>query len=126
MIFKERLKELRATRMVTQEELAKTLDIPNSTIRRLESSDISLPRYERLEKIANYFNVSVDYLLGRTDNPKNILTDNEQLFVNSLELTDKHVLEKINFLNVDGSPLTKEEALEFIAFVRAKRSINKE
>ncbi|GIO03431.1 transcriptional regulator [Brevibacillus halotolerans] len=125
MIFKQRLKELRAEKKITQEELAKALDIPESTIRRLESSEQSLPRRERLEKIADFFNVSVDYLLGRTDNPKSTLTDNVRLFVDSLELTDEQILDKISLLNVDGSPLTKEEALEFIAFVRAKRSINK-
>lgn len=69
MGFKERLKELRTKKGLTQEALSASLDIPESTIRRLESSDEGLPRRERLERIADFFDVQVDYLLGRTDDP---------------------------------------------------------
>lgn len=69
MGFKDRLKELRSKKGITQEVLASALEIPESTIRRYESSDDNTPRRERLEKIADYFGVSVDYLLGRTDDP---------------------------------------------------------
>ncbi len=69
MGLKDRLKELRSRKGITQEALASALDIPESTVRRYESSDDNTPRRERLEKIADYFGVSVDYLLGRTDNP---------------------------------------------------------
>lgn len=65
MGFKERLKELRTKKGITQEVLASYLDIPESTIRRYESSEDSTPRRERLEKIADFFDVSVDFLLGR-------------------------------------------------------------
>lgn len=69
MGLKDRLKELRSKKGITQEALASALDIPESTVRRYESSDDNTPRRERLEKIADYFGVSVDYLLGRTDDP---------------------------------------------------------
>ncbi|CEH30247.1 helix-turn-helix domain-containing protein [Aneurinibacillus migulanus] len=69
MGFKERLKELRSKKGLTQEQLAISLDIPESTIRRYESVDDSMPRRERLEKIADFFDVQTDYLTGRTDNP---------------------------------------------------------
>jgi len=69
MGFKDRLKELRSKKGITQEVLASALDIPESTVRRYESSDDNTPRRERLEKIADYFGVSVDYLLGRTEDP---------------------------------------------------------
>lgn len=67
MGFRERLKELRSKKGITQEQLAAHLDIPESTIRRYESVEDSLPRRERLDKIADFFGVSIDYLLGRTD-----------------------------------------------------------
>ncbi|OMF37472.1 hypothetical protein BK133_05290 [Paenibacillus sp. FSL H8-0548] len=66
MIFQERLKKLRNAKGITQEQLATALDIPSASIRRLETVN-SLPRRERLDKIADYFNVSIDYLTGRTD-----------------------------------------------------------
>lgn len=66
--FKERLKDLRTERGMTQDQLADALDIPAPTIRRLESSETdSIPRKERLSLISDYFNVSIDYLLGKTD-----------------------------------------------------------
>ncbi|MEZ2660821.1 helix-turn-helix domain-containing protein [Aneurinibacillus aneurinilyticus] len=69
MGFKERLKELRSKKGLTQEQLAISLDIPESTIRRYESVDDSMPRRERLEKIADFFDVQTDYLTGRTNDP---------------------------------------------------------
>jgi transcriptional regulator with XRE-family HTH domain len=73
MGFPERLKELRESRGLSQEALADTLGIPRSSITHYEKSQLDdkerLPRRERLEKIADYFGVSVDYLLGRTNDP---------------------------------------------------------
>ncbi|ERM18973.1 XRE family transcriptional regulator [Brevibacillus laterosporus PE36] len=110
MIFKKRLKELRAEKMITQEELAKALDIPESTIRRLESSD-SLPRHERLEKIADFFNVSVDYLLGRDNDKTN--TDSTDPFASvmndpALSEEDKNILNLIRNLPPNKKHLVKE------------------
>ncbi|MDF9841870.1 MULTISPECIES: helix-turn-helix transcriptional regulator [unclassified Paenibacillus] len=65
-LFNNRLKELRNERSLTQEQLANILDIPSATIRRLEVSN-SIPRRDRLVLLANFFNVSTDYLLGETD-----------------------------------------------------------
>lgn len=64
MEFGERLKKLRARKGITQEKLAKDLDIPESSIRRLEISK-GVPRMDRLKQIASYFKVSTDELLGR-------------------------------------------------------------
>ncbi|MGG1662929.1 helix-turn-helix domain-containing protein [Brevibacillus sp. NRS-1366] len=85
MGFKERLKELRTKKGLTQEALAASLDIPESTIRRLESSDEGLPRRERLERIADFFGVQIDYLLGRTNEPSP--SDNNDNKNNTDELT---------------------------------------
>lgn len=73
MGFPERLKELRESRGLSQESLADTLGIPRSSITHYEKSEQNekerLPRRERLEKIADFFNVQLDYLLGRTNDP---------------------------------------------------------
>ena len=68
MDFSERLKTLRAQRGLTQEQLAHSLDIPDTSVRRWESSGRP-PKRERLEKLADFFGVSVDFLLGRTEDP---------------------------------------------------------
>lgn len=71
MAFKDRLKSLRNERGITQEDLATALDMPASTIRRYESSDEGMPKNDRIQLIANYFDCTVDYLLERTDERHN-------------------------------------------------------
>ncbi len=66
MIFNERLKMLRTEKGLTQEEAAGTLEFNYRHFQRLES-DGHLPNYKSLLQIANFFEVSVDWLMGRTD-----------------------------------------------------------
>lgn len=62
-----RIKYLRENRNITQRELANILNIANSTMSQYES-DIRVPSDDIKIKIADYFNVTVDYLLGRPNN----------------------------------------------------------
>lgn len=63
-----RLKELRKKRKITQQRLAIELNMCQNTISRYEN-EVCEADYETLIRIADYFNVSIDYLLERTDNP---------------------------------------------------------
>lgn len=63
-----RLKQLRKERGITQLKLAMDLNMNQNSISRYETGDHEAD-YETLIKIADYFNVSIDYLLERTDNP---------------------------------------------------------
>lgn len=65
----QRLKELRAKRNISQVKLAMDLDTTQNSISRYENGEREAD-YKTLIAIADYFGVSVDYLLGRTDNPK--------------------------------------------------------
>lgn len=62
------------------------------------------PSAERLQQIADYFNVSTDYLLGRTDNPT-IVKDNTIAGYTSDDL--RKMAE--NAKTFDGKPLTEED-----------------
>ena len=64
-----RLKELRLSRHLTQLKLAMDVSMSQNTISRYENGERE-PGLAELVAIADYFDVSVDYLLGRTDNPK--------------------------------------------------------
>ena len=64
-----RLKELRKKKGISQLRLATDLNTTQNTISRYETGERE-PGIDELIKIADYFNVSVDYLIGRTDNPK--------------------------------------------------------
>ena len=63
-----KLKELRKKRNITQLKLAMDLNMNQNTISRYETGQREAG-YSDLIKIADYFEVSLDYLLERTDNP---------------------------------------------------------
>jgi transcriptional regulator with XRE-family HTH domain len=121
--FKHRLKELRKTKNLSQDQLAEALDIPSSSLRRYETRG-ELPKRERLELIADYFSVSIDYLLGRTDNPEQILSEPSRVLIDSLDLTDEEIMNNMDFI-VDGIKLDDDDVRRFIALVRAERSMKK-
>ncbi|MGG7058419.1 helix-turn-helix domain-containing protein [Clostridium tertium] len=62
----DRLKELRKSNNLTQEDLGKILGVGKTTISMYENGN-STPNDEIKIKIADYFNVTLDYLLGKTD-----------------------------------------------------------
>lgn len=68
------------------------------------------PNSEGLQKVAEYFNVSVDYLLGRTDNTK--ATDEK----NSDDLDD--VLD--NVMSFDGEPLDDHDREVIRAYLKGR------
>ena len=65
-MFAQRFKYLRQSKGLTQVQLGKGLGVKKQTISNWENDNI-MPSVEMLEKIANYFHVSTDYLLGRDD-----------------------------------------------------------
>ena len=65
----ERLKELRERRKLSQIFLGMELSISQNAISQYETGSREAD-YATLIAIADYFDVSIDYLLGRTDNPK--------------------------------------------------------
>ena len=65
-IFQERLKEQRILNKVTQRQIADFLQIAQPSYIRYEIGT-SEPSLANLVKLADYFDVSVDYLLGRTE-----------------------------------------------------------
>lgn len=64
-IFGERLRELRTSNNMGQKELGALLNVSDSSIRKYESGDRT-PAPDAIKKLANFFNVSTDYLLGST------------------------------------------------------------
>lgn len=64
-----RAKELREKLRLTQQEVADAVDIDKLTLIRFEAGKCSM-RIDNVWKIADFFDVSIDYLIGRSDNPK--------------------------------------------------------
>ena len=88
-LFSKRLRILRKGKQLTQAQLGALLNLENSTIS--SERNIIMPSSDVLLKIAKYFNVSVDYLIGNTDEMHGqkeksideIMQDVEVLFYNS-------------------------------------------
>lgn len=66
--FGELLKELREDKKISQKELAKKIYVTVGTISNYENNQ-HYPDIEKLIMLADYFNVSTDYLLGRSISP---------------------------------------------------------
>jgi len=64
----ERLTKLRNNKGLTQKELSRIFSMSRSTYAQYETNNRQ-PDYETLSRIADYYSVTTDYLLGRTDNP---------------------------------------------------------
>ncbi|HFI0026099.1 TPA: helix-turn-helix domain-containing protein [Streptococcus suis] len=77
----EKIKELCKQRGITLIQLEETLGYSRNTLYKLKTQK---PNAERIAEIADYFNVSTDYLLGRTNNP-NIAQEGQAPTTNPLE-----------------------------------------
>lgn len=64
-----RLKEIREDKDLLQSDIARILKIPRQNYSRYELGLVSMPM-ERYDKLAEFYNVSIDYLVGRTDERK--------------------------------------------------------
>ncbi|AJY73981.1 helix-turn-helix domain-containing protein [Paenibacillus beijingensis] len=114
-----RIAKLREDRGWTQEQTAVTLGISRAALSHYEKNRRE-PDTDTLTKFADLYSVTIDYLVGRTDNPRAVVDPNVRDFVDQLELSDNELLNKFA-LTIDGHKLTSEEAKRFIAFIRAER-----
>lgn len=93
MTIGERIAQLRKSRSMSQFQLAKTLNIATSTLGMYETNKRK-PNMEMLEKLADFFGVSIDYLLGRETSDKS-----------GIDL-DKAI---DNAMSFDGKPVTEHD-----------------
>lgn len=71
MTFAERLVQLRKENNITQKQLAKELSVSEVGIQNYEG-ERRKPAFDVLITLADYFDVSLDYLVGRSDNPERL------------------------------------------------------
>ncbi|SEM84173.1 helix-turn-helix domain-containing protein [Lihuaxuella thermophila] len=113
----DRVIELRKRKRWSLQFTADQLGIAKSTYAGYESG-YRRPSLEAIKCIADLFETSVDYLIGRVDTPT---FPPEPERIKQLELTQFSEAE----LTVDGKPLSDEEINQFIAFIRSKREIER-
>lgn len=113
MSLLDRIKLLASTHQLSLAELERKLDFSNGSLRKWASST---PSGDKIEKVADYFNVSTDYILGRTDNPR-IASDND---MSEIDLK-KDAAESFFY---DGHELNEED-LDLIASILETRIKNR-
>jgi transcriptional regulator with XRE-family HTH domain len=103
LMIGERLQELRKDNNISQAELAKVLGVSHYTISSYECNRSDPDDVTKI-KIANLFNVSVDYLLGLIDEPFSFLRDNSTIIIPN---------------NFDKSDI--EDIKDYIAYLKYKK-----
>jgi len=66
-VLNERIRKLRISNNLTQKQFAEILEIKSETVIKIENGT-RRPGLDKLITLADYFGVSLDYLVGRTDN----------------------------------------------------------
>ncbi len=122
----EKIANLRKKRGMSQSQLAKELNIGTSTLGMYETGKRS-PNPEMLNKIADYFHVSVDYLLGREIKTEAYyeLSNKEK---NDIALQAEKLMEGIESgenLNFYGEPATEEQKERLLIAVQTAMEMNK-
>lgn len=129
----KRLKGLRGKQ--TQEQVANKLGISRSRYSHYENEHVQ-PDNELLQRMAELYNVSIDYLLGRTNDKSSISQegtsdaddkDAADYLLEYIEqgLSDEEIRSRMDFM-VDVLALSNDEMEEFMSFVRWQLSKKKQ
>ena len=111
MKFANTLKDLREIKHVTQEQLAEYLKVSRPTVAGYETKNHQ-PDFEKLEKMAKYFDVSIDYLVTGSDfGAKKVKAP----LINEKAL-DKEFLITYRALSVES----KQDALKYVKLLQLK------
>lgn len=122
-----RMKSLREQNKLTQADLGKKIGVSAATINRYEKGQCE-PDYTTLEKIADFFEVTTDYLLGRSDDPTGYPTHLEDLppmerlaqFIKENDFKDLYFSRSGDYFD----DLTSEEVDELImSLLEVKRDV---
>ncbi|HEM3171202.1 helix-turn-helix domain-containing protein [Streptococcus suis] len=113
----EKIKELCKKQGISLNQLEDKLGFSQNYIYSMKKGN---PKVENLQKIADYFNVSTDYLLGRTDNPR--IAD-ETAIVNGQVIDLRKAA--ANTMLFDGKPLNDDD-IDFITAVLTAHFKNKQ
>ncbi|CYU39835.1 Cro/CI family phage transcriptional regulator [Streptococcus suis] len=98
----DRIKELAQKRGLSINSLEEKLGYSRNTIYAIKRNQ---PGSEKLQQIADYFDVSTDYLLGRTDNPR--IADDQKFYFEGQEVDVEELAGTA--MRFNGKPLTDKD-----------------
>ena len=121
--FGDRLKELRTENNLTLDQLKDSLNTTKATLSRYENN-LREAKIDFAKKTAAFFNVSLDYMLGFSDN-KNISSENTLKQTNVDDPNKALAIKLINELSKDGYVITEEDLPNLILAAKIALSQNK-
>lgn len=113
----DRIKELADKQKISLNVLEEKLGYSTNYLYSLKKGN---PKSDRLQEIADYFNVSTDYLLGRTDNPvmsSDLVTTADGRTVDLSNLRERVVL-------FDGKPLSDEDVDKIAQIIKLSLGVS--
>lgn len=116
MLIGEKIKELRKNSKITQEQLGNAIGVSKMAISYFEKGKKS-PGRESLEKIADYFGVTTDYLLGRSEDPE--LNEEENKVVSE---EGKNIMSLIESLSEDERKKAWEQLEMYVTYMQNKKN----
>lgn len=117
-MFGDKLRILRKNRNLSQKDLGKQLGMAFSTISGYEMGT-RMPDLDKLKKIADFFEVSVDYLLDRETN----MNLNEKEFLNDVDKLSIEDLKAKYKIVIDDISVSDEELLGAISWIKTNRQL---
>lgn len=94
MDFSHRIKELRAEKQITQRELASHLHLSSNLICEWEKGRCS-PNIDTLKKLSDFFECTVDYLIGNTDDLGNVTVYQQTDALSSLSANEQKIIDAL-------------------------------
>lgn len=120
-----RIVDLREKRGITQTELAKKIGLDKSKMSKIESGSRKVAP-EELDKIADVFDVTTDYLLGRNEKEHYYdLTEKEKQDIGLQAEKLMEGIESGSNLNFYGEPATEEQKSRLLIAVKTAMEMNK-
>lgn len=113
----ERIKDLADKHRISLNDLEDKLGISRNSLYGIKKAN---PKSDRLQQIADYFNVSTDYLLGRTDNPaisSDLVTTADGRVVDLSNLRERIVL-------FDGKPLSDDDVDKIAQIIKLSLGVS--
>ena len=103
----DKIKELRKKSKITQAELSDSINIGQSTLANFENGKRTIP-IDIIIQLAQFFNVSADYLLGLSTSPDASKT----IYGEQLSVEEKEIVEAYRTINADGKHILLGKALD--------------
>ena len=109
----ERLRHLRESVKLSQVKMSEVVGVKQSSLNRYELNQAS-PTFETLTRYADYFDVSMDYIFGRTDNPQGKLYE----YKPQIEQTDPEMKKFVEMCFDPKSPMSERLKETLLAMLK--------